>query len=170
MTTDQEEQAEKRRVVLQDADVRNQSRNGNTGTFLSHAQAAANDTGGGRFAALGNPTVVGASEATRYPAASAAHQTELPPEPSLGFSVDEMPELEPSAVSVSLPAVEQLGDPAAAPSSDVGSPATPSGGSVFERAGSSLSSETESEVGDQHLGSEQTNKLDQAEVTTTNKK
>jgi hypothetical protein len=141
MLTDQEEQAEKRRVLLQDADVRRrqqeQAQRERSGTFFSHAQAAANDTGGGRFAALGNPTVVGASEATRYPAAAAAHQTELPPEPSLGFSIDEMPGLESSMATLCSSSVEATGDPAAAPSSDDGSPATPSGGSMSERAGSS---------------------------------
>ena len=49
MTTDQEEQAEKRRVMLQDADVRNRSRNGDTGTFLSHTHI---DDAGGRFSAV----------------------------------------------------------------------------------------------------------------------
>ena len=97
MTTDQEEQAERRRVLLQDADVRNQQQ---ASSILDHAVAAANDTAGGRFAAVNAAKVVGQSPAiaASYPAASAAHQTELPPEPSLGFSIDEMPGLEPSMV------------------------------------------------------------------------
>ena len=134
MTTDQEEQAERRRVLLQDADVRNRSRNGNTGTYLSHTHI---DDAGGRFAQVNAAKIVGQSPAiaAAYPAASAAHQTELPPEPSLGFSIDEMPGLESSAA----PPVEATGDPADAPSGDDGSPATPSGGLMSERAGSSLS-------------------------------
>jgi hypothetical protein len=134
MTTDQEEQAERRRVLLQDADVRNQQQ---ASSILDHAVAAANDTAGGRFAAVNAAKVVGQSPAiaASYPAASAAHQTELPPEPSLGFSIDEMPGLESSAA----PPVEATGDPADAPSGDDGSPATPSGGLMSERAGSSLS-------------------------------
>ena len=138
MLTDQEEQAEKRRVLLQDADVRNRSRNGDTGTFLSHTHI---DDAGGRFAAVNAARIVGQSPAiaAAYPAASTAHQTELPPEPSLGFSIDEMPGLEPSMVAPLSSAIEATGDPADAPSSDDGSPATPSGGLMSERAGSSSS-------------------------------
>ena len=156
MPTDQEEQAEKRRVLSQDADVRRRQQE-QSGTFLSHTHI---DDAGGRFAAVNAAKIVGQSPATAaaYPAASAAHQTELPPEPSLGFSVNEMPELEPSAVSISLPAVEQLDDPAAAPSSDDGSPATPSGGLMSERAGLSPSSETESAIGDPAAPGERANK------------
>jgi hypothetical protein len=86
--SDQEDQAEKRRVMLQDADVRaNANRNGDTGTFLSHAQAQADEINQGRFAAIGKPSVIGSTPtpATAYPAASAAHQVELPPEPPLSF-------------------------------------------------------------------------------------
>ena len=120
-------------MLLQDADVRNRSRNGDTGIF-SHTHI---DDAGGRFAAVNAARIVGQSPAiaAAYPAASTAHQTELPPEPSLGFSIDEMPGLESSAA----PPVEATGDPADAPSGDDGSPATPSGGLMSERAGSSLS-------------------------------
>src|SRR5215472_2496030 len=141
MLTDQEEQAEKRRVMLQDADVRNRSRNGDTGTFLSHTHI---DDAGGRFAAVNAAKIVGQSPAiaASYPAASAAHQTELPPEPSLGFSIDEMPGLESSVA----PPTEVPGDPADAPSSDDGSPATSSGGLMSERAGSSPSHQDDLKV------------------------
>jgi len=134
MPTDQEEQAEKRRVLLQDADVRNRSRNGDTGTYLSHTHI---DDAGGRFAAVNAAKIVGQlpTIAASYPAASAAHQTELPPEPSLGFSIDAMPRLEPSTA----PPVEATVDPADAPSSDDGGSATSSGGLMSERAGSSSS-------------------------------
>src|SRR5215831_19580703 len=133
-TSDQEEQAEKRRTLLNDARVREQSKNGDTGTFLSHTHI---DDAGGRFSAVNAAKIVGQSPAiaASYPAASAAHQTELPPEPPLGYSIDEMPGLEPSTA----PPVEATGDPADAPSSDDGSPATSSGGLMSERAGSSLS-------------------------------
>jgi hypothetical protein len=126
-----------RRVLLQDADVRNRSRNGDTGTFFSHTHI---DDAGGRFAAVTAARIVGQSPAiaASYPAASAAHQTELLPEPSLGFSIDEMSGFE-SSMALSSSSVEATGDPADAPSSDDGSPATPSGGLMSERAGSSLS-------------------------------
>src|SRR5215831_13300391 len=133
-TSDQEEQAEKRRTLLNDARVREQSKNGDTGTFLSHTHI---DDAGGRFFAVNAAKIVGQSPAiaASYPAASAAHQTELPPEPSLGFSIDEMPGPESSTA----PPVEATGDPADAPSSDDGGSATSSGGLMSERAGSSSS-------------------------------
>src|SRR5262250_666564 len=109
MTTDQEEQAEKRRTLLNDARVRAQSKNGDTGTFLSHTHI---DDAGGRFAAVNAAKIVGQSPgiARSYPAASAAYQTDLPPEPSLGFSIDEMPGLE-SSMATSSSSVEATGDP-----------------------------------------------------------
>jgi len=141
MLTDQEEQAEKRRTLLNDARVREQSRNGDTGTFLSHTHI---DDAGGRFSAVNAAKIVGQSPAiaASYPAASAAHQTELPPEPSLGFSIDEMPGLEPTTA----PPVEVTGDPADAPSSDDGGSATSSGGLMSERAGSSPSHQDDLKV------------------------
>jgi hypothetical protein len=146
MLTDQDEQAEKRRTLLNDARVRNQSQNGDTGTFLSHTHI---DDAGGRFSAVNAAKIVGQSPAiaAAYPAASFAHQTELPPEPSLGFSIDEMSGLESSMATSCSSSVEATGDPADAPSSDDGSPATPSGGSVSERAGSSPSSDQTSDEG-----------------------
>ena len=134
MTTgDQEERAEKRRVMLQDADVRQQQK---TSTFHQHAQAQADEISQGRFAATGVPRVIGSTStpAAQYPAASAAHQTELPPEQPLGYRVDEMPEFEsPAGVPVSPPVATD--DPAHAPSG--GSGPAPYGGLVSERAGSS---------------------------------
>jgi len=142
-TSDQEEQAEKRGTLLNDARVREQSKNGDTGTFLSHTHI---DDAGGRFSAVNAAKIVGQSPAiaASYPAASAAHQTELPPEPSLGFSIDEMPGLESSMATSSSSSVEVTGDPADAPLSDDGSPATPSGGLMSERAGSSSSNKRSS--------------------------
>jgi hypothetical protein len=113
-----------------------QSKNGDTGTYLSHTH---DDISGGRFAALGRPSVIGTEPvpAAAYPAASAAHQTELPPEQPLGYSIAAMPGDEPST---GYPSVEATDEPADAPPSD-GGPANPSGASVSEPAGSSLSSE-----------------------------
>jgi hypothetical protein len=144
MLSSQEEEAERKAVLENDLQVlrqQQQKQQEQAGTFFSHAQAAANDTAGGRFAAVNAAKVVGQSPAiaASYPAASAAHQTELPPEPSLGFSIDEMPGLESSMAAPLSSSVEATGDPADAPSSDDGSPATPSGGSMSERAGSSPS-------------------------------
>jgi hypothetical protein len=50
----------------------------------------------GRFNAIGKQRVIGGRPdvAAAYPAASAAHQVQLPNEPPLGFSVDQMPDLE----------------------------------------------------------------------------
>jgi len=138
MLSDQEEQAEKRRVLLQDADLRRRQQEQSSGTFLSHTHI---DDAGGRFAAVNAAKIVGQlpTIAAAYPPASAAHQTELPPEPSLGFSIDEMPGLESSMAIPCSSSVEATGDPADAPSSDDGSPATSSGGLMSERAGSSSS-------------------------------
>ena len=134
MREDQIDQAERRATLENDRRVREQSKNGDTGTFLSHTHI---DDAGGRFSAVNAAKIVGQSPAiaASYPAASAAHQTELPPEPSLGFSIDEMPGLESSMA----PPVEATGDPADAPSSDDGGSATSSGGLMSERAGSSPS-------------------------------
>jgi hypothetical protein len=103
-------QAEKRAVLRNDAAVRaNANRNGNTGTYLSHTHI---DDAGGRFAQVNAATIVGQTPVPKYPAASAAHQTELPPEGPLGYPIDRMPSDEPSAVSVT--AVEQPGAPVGA--------------------------------------------------------
>jgi hypothetical protein len=112
-TTEQDEMGDRLHTLLQDADLRRQQDQARAGTFFSHAQSAANDTAGGRFAAISQAQVVGAVPVPKYPAASSSHQVELPPEQPLGFSVDDMP-IEPSAV---VTAAEQLGGAAAAPPS-----------------------------------------------------
>jgi hypothetical protein len=69
-------------------------------TFHQHAQSAANDTAGGRFAATGSHTVVGAQPLPKYPAASTPFQRDpVPDEPPLGIDINAMPELDPSAAS-----------------------------------------------------------------------
>jgi hypothetical protein len=57
-------------------------------TFHQFALTSADDEAGGRFAKLTPTTVIGQSEAARYPKASSAHQTELPPEPPFGVPID----------------------------------------------------------------------------------
>jgi hypothetical protein len=139
--SDQEEQAERRRVLLQDADLRRQQEEAaqrakeRSGTFFSHGLAAANDLGGGRFAGVNPTTVVGAEHAVKYPQAGPPFQRDpVPHEPPLGYRIDAMP-IEPSA---DLSAVEQTDDPAHAPSG--GSLVQqPSGDLMSERAGSSPS-------------------------------
>jgi hypothetical protein len=105
-----------------------------SGTYLSHAQSAANDTAGGRFAATGGARVIGSTPtpASQYPAASAHQADPVGPEPPLGVSIDAMPGFDSSAVPCDLTAAEQLGGAAAAPpsssslSSDVERAAPPS--------------------------------------------
>ena len=60
-TSDQEEQAERRRVTLQDADRRRQQ----ASTNLDHALAAANDISGGRFGATGTRRTSSAQQKSR---------------------------------------------------------------------------------------------------------
>jgi hypothetical protein len=100
MREDQIDQAERRATLENDRLVREQQQRGST--FHQHAQSAANDTGGGRFASLGAPHVVGSEPAARYPAAGAHQCDPTGPEPALGFSVDDMPALaNPADVPVS---------------------------------------------------------------------
>jgi excisionase family DNA binding protein len=107
-TQSQEEQAERREVMLQDADLRRQQQQKEPlNTMHQHAQAAANDISGGRFGALGAPHVVGSAPIPKYPAASAPFQRDpVPAEPPTGYCIDEMP-VDPSTP----PSVEDSGDP-----------------------------------------------------------
>ena len=95
MLSKQEEEQERREVLENDQRVREQQQ-AQGGTFYQHGLAQADEINQGRFAAVGAPTVVGSkpNPSTQYPAASAAHQTKLPPEQPLGFSIDDMPGLE----------------------------------------------------------------------------
>jgi hypothetical protein len=87
-TSNQEDQAERRSVLRDDARARNQS-NGDTGTFLSHTH---DDLGGGRFAALGAPTIVGRDDPVpRYPQASIPFQVDpVGDEPPLGVDINRL--------------------------------------------------------------------------------
>jgi hypothetical protein len=108
MLSNQEDQGERRRVLANDARVREQS-----GTFFSHTHMDE----GGRFAQVSNAQIVGADPIPNYPAASAAHQIQLPDEPPLGF---DNPALENSTVAC--PVEAQPGGPAEAPATTSVSP------------------------------------------------
>jgi len=135
MTTyDPEDQAERRRVLINDARVREQSRNGDTGTYLSHTHSEV----GGRFALTEHQTITGVVSPSPppLPANSPWHGPDpVPDEPPLGYRIDAMPELEsPTGVPPVSPPVA-TDDPADAPSG--GSSPASYGGLVSERAGSS---------------------------------
>jgi hypothetical protein len=87
-TSQQDEQAERRRVFAQDQFVQRQAT-----TMHAHAIADA-ATPRGRFSAVEAQTVVGADPIPNYPPAAAAHQIQLPDEPPLAW---DNPALEPSA-------------------------------------------------------------------------
>lgn len=125
------DQAERRRVTLQDADVRRQQ----GATLHGFAQAQADETNQGRFRSQGVPSVTGTTAIPKYPQASGPWQGPdlVGIEPFLNYSIDE---LEPSTVISSPPSVEATGDPmsdgdAPSPSplgdvqrADVGSPSS----------------------------------------------
>ena len=140
MTTyDPESQAERRRVLQNDARLREQSRNGDTGTYLSHTHSEV----GGRFAVTEHQTITGVISPSPppLPANSPWHGSDpVPDEPPLGYRIDAMPELESSTVLSPPCPVEVTDDPANAPSG--GSLVEQTyGGPMSELAGSSLSSE-----------------------------
>jgi hypothetical protein len=137
-TSDQEDQAEKRRVTLQDVDVRQQQQ---TSTFHQHALSQADEISGGRFRATGVPSVTGSTPVPQYPQASTPFQRDpVPDEPALGYPIDAMPELESPTGAPLATSPVATDDPANAPSGDGGA-ATSSGGPMCERAGSSPSTD-----------------------------
>src|SRR6516165_5910500 len=121
-TEHQREQAERQRVFAQDQSVRQAS------TFHQHALADA-QTPRGRFSAVETATVIGSKPdaASAYPAASAAHQIQLPDEPPLSL---DNPALNPSELEAVSSAPQATNGP--------GDPSAPLG---VERAGPSFSSE-----------------------------
>jgi len=134
MLSKQEEEQERRETLENDRLVLEQRRGS---TLHQHGLAAANDTAGGRFAATGAAHVVGSTPTMQYPAAAAHQRDPVGVEPPLGIDINAMPEsLDPSAVSMSFPAVEATGAPAAevAPPSDCRSPPVAADG-VEPRAG-----------------------------------
>jgi hypothetical protein len=142
MTTyDPEDQAERRRVLQNDARVRNQSRNGDTSSYLDHAHSDL----GGRFAATEHQTITGVVSPAPPPLPANspwAGSDPVPDEPPLGYRIHDLnSELEsPTGIPPVSPPVA-TDDPAHAPSGGSG-PAS-SGGLVSERAGSSPSSKDE---------------------------
>jgi hypothetical protein len=100
-------QAEKPRIIREQAS-----------TLHQHAQAQANDTGGGRFASLGAPHVVGSTAIPRYPQAGPAFQVDpVGDEPPL--SAYENPAIENPTGGSSVLASVEPGGAAAAPSSSL---------------------------------------------------
>jgi hypothetical protein len=88
-------------------------------TFHQHAQSAANDTGGSRFGALGNPHIVGESAVPKYPQASEPFRVDpVGDEPPL--SAYKNPAIEPSTSA----SVEATGAPAGATASSENLPRT----------------------------------------------
>jgi hypothetical protein len=83
---DEVSQAEKRRIIEDEA----------ANTMHGRAQAEANIEQG-RFTQVTAATVIGSKSgvASAYPAASSAHQTQLPDEPPTGYAIDEMAPLDP---------------------------------------------------------------------------
>jgi hypothetical protein len=136
MTTDDpESQAERRRVLHNDARVRDQSRNGDTSSYLNHYSPEM----GGRFSSEGAATVVGTTP-NPYPPLpenSPWRRDPVPDEPPLGYRIHDLNPHDPEPSPVS--PVQQTDDPADAPSG--GSGPAPYGGLVSEPAGSSPSSE-----------------------------
>jgi hypothetical protein len=132
MLSNQEDQAERRRVFENDRKVREQQREQeerrrvfapdqslpNPGTTF-HARAQADAAmPRGRFSAVEAATVVGANPTIEYPAASAAHQIQLPDEPPL--SAWDNPALEEPSTGLLSSPVEQTGPMSDAPSTPLG--------------------------------------------------
>jgi hypothetical protein len=144
---DPEDQADRRRVLRNDERVRNQSRDGDTGTYLSHTHSEV----GGRFALTEHQTVTGVVSPAPPPLPSNspwAGADPVPDEPPLGYRIDDLnqhSDPESSTGVTSSPVATD--DPAHAPSGGSG-PATSSGGLMSELAGSSSFSETATKQGD----------------------
>jgi hypothetical protein len=103
MLSNQEEEQERRAALENDRKALRERGS----TYHQHGVGQADEVNQGRFAAVGAPRVIGSAPnpSSQYPAASAAHQTELPPEQPLGYSTDDIPGLEnpTGCSSVSLP-------------------------------------------------------------------
>jgi hypothetical protein len=118
MPTSRQEEDELRLATLRnDQRVREQG-----STMFDHARAALDDEAGGRYARTTPATVVGSQPFVRYPQLPSGPWSGSDPvgqEPPLGHRVDQMPGLEPPAVSSPWPAVAAQ---AGAPASDDPSP------------------------------------------------
>jgi hypothetical protein len=92
-------QSERRKVMESDRLARR------AGTYFSQASAGMDDERGGRFAALNKPTVTGSGGgwAPKQPPNSPWAKDHCPPEPPLGWSVDDQePVGEPHEIERSL--------------------------------------------------------------------
>src|SRR6516165_8426909 len=101
---DPESQVERRRVLLNDARVREQSQNGDTGTYLSHTHSEL----GGRFALTEHQTITGVVSPAPppLPANSPWHGRDpVPDEPPLGYRIDDLNPESPTGVSPVSPPV-----------------------------------------------------------------
>jgi hypothetical protein len=119
MLSSQEDQHDRREVQRNDLSVRQQQEQGSTYLAQTH-----NDTGG-RFSAVGAATVIGAKPdvASAYPAASSAHQIQLPNEPPIDEPLELRPEVQGNSGDADVPSSgTPLADGPASPSSS-GDPA-----------------------------------------------
>jgi hypothetical protein len=111
MLESQREQAERRRVMLDEARARDRLRDQQReqgSTFLAQTHSEM----GGRFSSVGAQMVVGADPVANYPAAAPHQRDPCGIEPPLGYRIDE---LEPA---IAPPVVEaQASGPAEAPAS-----------------------------------------------------
>jgi hypothetical protein len=98
MLSSREDQAERRRVLQNDARVREQGGSAYIGHYTQEA--------GGRLLQVASAQVVGASALPSYPAAAAHQRDPVGQEPALGYSVNDLTpsELDPSMVSACLDA------------------------------------------------------------------
>ena len=127
MTYDQEDQAERKRVLQNDARVRN----GDTSTYLDHSHSET----GGRFAITEHQTITGVVSPAPPPLPANspwAGRDPVPDEPPLGYRIDDLNSFDPEPPSHS-PAAQPTDDPAAP--SGAGGPA--SCGDLVSEAGSS---------------------------------
>jgi hypothetical protein len=112
MLSSQIDQEERKRVLDNDTRVREQG-----GTFHQHAVADAS-TPRGRFDQVNSAYVVGSKPdvAGAYPAASSAHQVQLPDEEPTGYRIDQMSDpVEPSSFFT-----RQVTGPTSPPSTPLG--------------------------------------------------
>jgi hypothetical protein len=117
MREDQIDGAERIDTMRNDKLVREQRQ----GTTLHQfALSQADEINQGRFRSQGVPSVTGSAAIVKYPQASTPFQSDpVPPEPPLGFAIDQM-----FADESSAPMVEAPGAPAdAAPSTESPTPA-----------------------------------------------
>ena len=85
--------AKKLEALFNEQRLRNAQRNNDASTFVQFANSEAN-AAHDRFAQINKATVTGSQPSVQYPKlpeASPWHSNPVPPEPSLGYPVDEVP-------------------------------------------------------------------------------